>query len=327
MFSEKKRKIELIPLDYMNINSKVKELYSDNTLYNNTYMNSTFVGGEADAGENYLNNKSLLVKDFGTSKSKKVIDQMKTNIVKEENITNANKIQEKIQDKKVNQKETDEINKTESLERILPEYDLITNDVNKIFKIESIVSDELISKIQFKDCLNLILQDKLKENESNFCPFVYEYLSVLADQVKINKNIKEEIIPNVRYSLFLNSLIAFYNQPKIITKNIEYLSKDLKASYEVVTRLLESFTIASYNEGRSKHIKSQDLILKSFYHILVLALILKEFKLDLEPLCKSLRMDLKEILSKLKSFQFKNPKIYLKVYYNIIYSYNRRVFH
>ena len=55
-------------------------------------------------------------------------------------------------------------------------------------------------------------------------------------------------------------------------------------------------------EGRIKYIRSPDLVIRCFYHILILALYLREFSTDMEPLCKSIKIDNKEMIGKLRLF-------------------------
>lgn len=93
---------------------------------------------------NYLENKSLLVTDFGTNKSKKVMESMKGNIVKEQNISAPKAMQDIISKKtleeenqaKINQVDGESNNKA-NFKNILPLYNLKTKDVSKIFDLTS----------------------------------------------------------------------------------------------------------------------------------------------------------------------------------------------
>lgn len=136
----------------MNVNSKIKSLHANDTntyLHTATYLNSSFVNpsdkkeGEQQ-GNNYLNNKTLLVQDFGTSKSKKVIDSMRSNIIKEENISSVKAMNDIIQKNTVETSNEKKDNKTgltndqeASLKNILPEFDVTTRDIMKMFNINT----------------------------------------------------------------------------------------------------------------------------------------------------------------------------------------------
>jgi hypothetical protein len=132
----------------MTINSRLKTLQPDpnstfvnNTLLNNTFINNNDINAQSTQA-NYLNKKSLLVNDFGTSKSKKVVESMMSNIVKEENISSANAINDIIQkkskiieEKNLNQSITND--QEASLKSILPEYNLETNKTQEMFNVNS----------------------------------------------------------------------------------------------------------------------------------------------------------------------------------------------
>lgn len=129
------------------MNSRLKTLQPDpnSTFIHNTLLNNTFVNVNDTTQSNqanYLNKKSLLVNDFGTSKSKKVIESMMSNIVKEENISSANAMNEIIQrnSKAITEKigkNSNVQNQEGSLKAILPEYNLETNITREIFSINS----------------------------------------------------------------------------------------------------------------------------------------------------------------------------------------------
>lgn len=148
MLCKKRKTMSFIPADYMTINSRLKTLQPDpnSTFIHNTLLNSTFVNVNDTTTQsnqaNYLNKKSLLVNDFGTSKSKKVIESMMSNIVKEENISSANAMNEIIQrNSKTIEENTGKHSSTQdqeaSLKAILPEYNLETSITRDIFSINS----------------------------------------------------------------------------------------------------------------------------------------------------------------------------------------------
>lgn len=153
VLSKKRKKISLLPVDYITVNTKIKSLHNDNNnntfLNTATYLNSTFVNpsDNKDISEkqgNYLNNKSLLVQDFGTSKSQKVIESMKSNIIKEENISSVKAMNEIIQkntkegvDDKKDSKSGLTNDQEASLKNILPEFDVTTRDIMKMFNVDT----------------------------------------------------------------------------------------------------------------------------------------------------------------------------------------------
>ena len=131
----------------MTISSRLKTLQPDphSTFVNNTLLNNTFINQNDLTAQstqaNYLNKKSLLVNDFGTSKSKKVVESMMSNIVKEENISSANAMNEIIQRKsktiEEKSKSSNLQDQSNSLKFILPEYNLETSNTMEMFNINT----------------------------------------------------------------------------------------------------------------------------------------------------------------------------------------------
>lgn len=89
-----------------------------------------------------INEKHELMEKFGTSKAKKLVSNMKTNAVDESNISSVQNAKYILQNKAMD-KETlsnvEEIKKNQlfHMNEILPTFDLITNDVHKVFDYES----------------------------------------------------------------------------------------------------------------------------------------------------------------------------------------------
>lgn len=94
--------------------------------------------------ENLIENKLQLVTEFGTTKSRKQLQSMKTNILNDENISSVNAMQVLIQ-KKAKQDESlqlkEEAQNNSSAENqmleLLPECNLETKEIREVFKIDS----------------------------------------------------------------------------------------------------------------------------------------------------------------------------------------------
>ena len=136
VFCKKKKSLTFIPVDYHQITKKVSPGV--------VASNNITINAPTSTKDNYLNNKSLLVQDFGTNKSRKVVEAQKSNIVKEENISSAKAMQEIIF--KNTKEEELEANKNQvtgmsvqeqNLKIILPEFDSGTADRSKMFNISS----------------------------------------------------------------------------------------------------------------------------------------------------------------------------------------------
>lgn len=139
----KKRTLTFAEACYFPMNQKMRELEQNK------------ISMSLNAG-NYMDNKTLLVQDFGTNKSRKVIESMKSNIVKEANISSANAMQNIIFEK--NAKEEDAIGQLasehekqeESMRAILPEFNSKSAKIDEIFNVDSSKQYKLI--LQYISC-------------------------------------------------------------------------------------------------------------------------------------------------------------------------------
>lgn len=110
-------------------------------------------------------------------------------------------------------------------------------------------------------------------------------------------------------ALGLEMLIRFYNLPWTIHKSKDILSHELNIPGPIMQNLLDKFTNVSYFEGKSRLVRTKNMILKSFYYTVILALALSNFKIDAEPLSKGLKIENKEMVNKLKVINCKFPYI------------------
>lgn len=132
VLNKQKRKMTFIPIDKINVDYKIKEIYKDSD-QNPEQANTSNIN------KSYITNKSLLVQDFGTNKSRKVVDQIMTNVVKEENISSVQAMQNIIQLKGKNsiKQNLENDNNSNSYIGILPEFDINATDLNAMFNIKS----------------------------------------------------------------------------------------------------------------------------------------------------------------------------------------------
>jgi hypothetical protein len=133
IFNNKKRTLTFTQANYMTITHNTKLLEHNKVTENQNITPST-----------YVENKSLLVQDFGTSKSKKVIDSMRSNIVKEENISSLQAMHNIINQKSKDEEEQAKVNQVngllsgeQSMIQILPKFNLETKDEFEIFDLDS----------------------------------------------------------------------------------------------------------------------------------------------------------------------------------------------
>ena len=127
------------------MNQKIKKIESKQIVTEETIdiSSKTKVKDGNDQIE-YLEKKEQLVKDFGTNKSKKLINNRKTNIVKEENISSANAMHtileqsaKHLESNYNHNKEEITNHKISFMKDILPEFNIETQEVREIFNLTS----------------------------------------------------------------------------------------------------------------------------------------------------------------------------------------------
>jgi hypothetical protein len=165
----------------------------------------------------------------------------------------------------------------------------------------------LIRSLPYRESYKKISSGEILKNNSEHSEFTKDYFSVFVDVLKSDKH--ANIILNIQYGLFIDKLISFICMPKVINMNLEHLSNHLNANKDLVKTFTEKYTLVSNEEGRTKYIKTPELILKAFYDCVILALYLHNYKMDMDPLCKSIKVDQKLMLSRLKVFNCTFPQI------------------
>lgn len=104
----------------------------------------------------------------------------------------------------------------------------------------------------------------------------------------------------MQLALVLDMFIKFYSLPRHIFKTKDILARDLKIPPPIMQYILDNFTSSLYVEGKQKLFRTQEQVLKSFYYSVVLAFVVNDFSFDAEILARSLKIDNKEIVNKLK---------------------------
>lgn len=250
-------------------------------------------------------NKLDLMVNFGTAKAQKLAINMKTNIVDEHNISSVNAAKQLLKQtgEEANNEEMllkeKKLNQLNTMSEILPKYDIETKDVTKIFDFNSICPNSIVDTIDHKPMLK-ILKNKCKGIESNefkLCEFTEDYLRQLSPKIMQGKNMSNKI----KYTLFVNQLIRFYLMSKTIRETPEKLSEMLCSNKEIVAVILEQYTKpTSEINNKVVYIKNQVLILRNIFHILTLCLLLNGYEFDYSLLAKSMRIDMKNMMTYLK---------------------------
>jgi len=134
--------------------------------------------------------------------------------------------------------------------------------------------------------------DNFESNRSLYSEVVYNYLQTLIDPISNKKNVSNFI----RHAIYLDYMIKFLSLPKIIKQNPENISKNNNIEIEIVKYLLGNFTQNSFElDEKVKYVRTPVFQHKLIFHIIVLCLILNNFKTDMSALSRSMKIDNKQM--------------------------------
>lgn len=171
------------------------------------------------------------------------------------------------------------------------------NQVSQIKIIYYIViENESVKEIDHKPVLKMVKGNGklLHKNKEQFTEFAYDYLSGLIQKINEGKNLSNKI----KYTIYINELIAFYLLPKTIQQTPQKISEDKRIELSHVNKMIDKYTKQTIDSsGRLSYIRSPMLILKNIYHILVLALLLNGYEFNYTSLAKSMRIEMKKVMS------------------------------
>jgi hypothetical protein len=329
VYSKKKREMTFVDIESIfSMNQKVRRIEEYNSKMEQQ-MNKKLleeinsVIEKKEEGRNYLENKLQLIKDFGTQKAKKVAINMKSHIVDEENISSINAAKRILEDNAIKQKqevdmteEEQQQKKISNWKKIMPEFNLETDKVDEIFNLDSsilfvikilVIESTLLEQIEIDSITENMKTEDFDSNKFSFSDFTF---CQLKKYQKYIQNGTANIPYKIKAYVFLDYMIRFHLLPKIIKSNVEIISKENNIDSFFVNLLLEKFSENSFHlEGRAKNVKTPTLQLKIIYHILILALILSKYKLDITRLAKSMKMDIKQLQSYAKEIGCKLSEV------------------
>lgn len=240
-------------------------------------------------------NKLDLMTHFGTSKAQKMAFNMRNNLIDENNIASANLAKKLLKKNAENSEllqnnEEEKMHKLLNFKEILPTFDLNATNVDSIFDFESIISYDDLGNISINELQKNIINRKL--DKKNFSEYVYNYIYNLSEKIINGKKLDNKL----KYSIYLDELIKFYNLPKIIKDSPEKINIYTKIPLNHVKNMLKLYSKMSTDSNNNiTYYKNQNLILRNIYHILILALLLNKYEFDFSLLSKSLKLDNKKI--------------------------------
>lgn len=136
-----------------------------------------------------------------------------------------------------------------------------------------------------------------------------QFTYVLLSKIHENTANEEEIRRSVRYILALDYMIKFYNLPKVINKSKLALLNETKMPKELFDHYISKFTSVSNFDGNLKIIKTQELILKLFFHCLIFAFILTNYEMNAGLLSIAMKIDNKDMYGKLRILNCDFPQV------------------
>ncbi len=167
----------------------------------------------------------------------------------------------------------------------------------------------------YRDVYVKLYKGKLSELKDTTSEFVFNKYQDFSDILENNKKLKKEgkeelnITLNIQYALALDMLIKFYLLPYTIHKSKDILSQELNIPGQIMQSLLDKFTNLHHADGKAKLVRTKDLILKSFYYTVILAFALFDYEIDADPLCRAMKIDKKEMHTKLRVLNCVFPSI------------------
>lgn len=161
-----------------------------------------------------------------------------------------------------------------------------------------VIPSHILEKIEYQDYYRLALDGNINKLKDELTEFVFNtfknYEKLLESSCNIN------LAFNMQLAISLEYYLRFYNLPRVIYRSKHTLVDELKMETDFMQYLLDNFAQISVIDGRHKLVKTQDLTLKCFYYSVILAFSTNNYEFDARILCKSMKMEEKEMFNKLK---------------------------
>jgi hypothetical protein len=146
--------------------------------------------------------------------------------------------------------------------------------------------------IDYKNVVKLLKQDNLDTLKGGYSEFVFNILKTL-----VGKEKTEGVLHKLRLAVFCDYMIKFHLQPKLIKLPPEKLARFTGMDTQLINYFLDTFTEIRANQAdQLQYCRTNILELKLTYHILVIALMLYDYKFNLNPLARSLKLENKKLI-------------------------------
>lgn len=246
-----------------------------------------------------IEQKKLLVEEFGNSRSKKMMDAYKTSVVTESKISEANEIRDiligKAEGFEKDQKDGKEDPKSTlilSKRELLPEFNLDAVDPEHVYNFNSIISKEEWEALNTKDFAAAVKKEGVLEKGKRYLSrFVAQELEEIKNEKRVFKG-AFSFSSKLKCLIYLNWLLKFLEM-RAIHKESEKLCEEMRMHQNNLKSILSKFFIASNRDGEEKvvYVKNSLLTDKLICYILVLALFYGDFELDATTLIANMKIE------------------------------------
>lgn len=257
----------------------------------------------AKTGTSIWEQKQNLVEEMGTQKAKRKVQQMQSNIIKAENIAFKTEMSELLSGKQQELKQkfqNEEDQKMQELknqkQEFLPEFNLETSEVDKIYNLNSIITPEEMDAISV-DALVVALKKNRIEQELQKM-HVSDYVhGLLANFNQKFAHVQKGRSVLLKRLLYLDFYIKLSSRFKFQSSSMEEIAKQCGIDLIFIKQFLQKFYQASpVQENQILYIRSQSLKDKFICYALVLALSIFDFKMDGSALALGLKIDKRKII-------------------------------
>lgn len=224
---------------------------------------------------------------------------MKNKIISESKIQSANdikqiiKLQSGVYKDEIETQNVEEFQKEWNRKRtFLPDFNLSAKSAGKIYNVRSIISED--------DYSELYISELYKPGIAiHYVRTIMESLSYYNKEGETNQELDEDQKKTQdakkKQILYLNYLIKMKKLKKV-DKDLTEVSESMKMPLNLIQGILDKFYEQGKSEGQGvgqgiKYSKTKALDIKMTCYILILNLIICDFKVNLKPLMNLLKMD------------------------------------
>jgi len=253
----------------------------------------------------YIEQKKLLVQEFGNTRSKRMLDALKTSIVTENKISEAedmkNFFKEKAEEykKDMEEKKEDPIHALiQSKRELLPEFDLEAREPSKIYNFFSLIPREEFDAINTKDFAAAVNKEGVLEQKKKYLArFVAQELEDIKSKKKTFKE-TSSFSSKLKCLIYLNWLLKFLEM-RTIHKEPEKICEEMRMTQNNVKTILSQFFITSgSSKEQDKIVYTRNAMLtdKLICYILILALFYGDFEFNATTLIANLKIEPKKFI-------------------------------